>query len=92
MAAAAGSDPEIAAMYQRQQQARYKDQRRLAQSLSCNAALRGGLSTAHATDVVWTLANPHTYRALVGERRWTTDEYERWLEYVLGCALLMPPG
>jgi hypothetical protein len=54
--AAAGSDPEIAAMYEQQQHARYKDQRRLARSRSRKGALRAGLSEAHATDI-WTLAN-----------------------------------
>jgi AcrR family transcriptional regulator len=92
MAAAAGSDPEIAEMYQRQQQARYKDQHRLAQSLSRKGALRAGLSEAHATDIIWALANPHTHSALVGERRWTTDEYERWLGRLLTCALLTEPA
>jgi len=88
MAAAAPSDPEIAAMYQRQQQARYKDQRRLAVALYRKGALRAGLSTVHATDILWTLANPNTYRALVGERRWATEAYEAWLGDVLACALL----
>jgi AcrR family transcriptional regulator len=88
MAAAAGSDPEIAEMYRRQQQARYEDQRRLARSMSRAGALRAGLSPAHATDIMWTLASPRTYRTLISERRWATDEYERWLADVLACALL----
>jgi AcrR family transcriptional regulator len=92
MAAAAGSDPEIAATYQRQQEARYKDQRRLTESLSRKGALRAGLSEAHATDIIWTLANAHTHRTLVSERRWATDEYERWLGQVLACALLTEPS
>lgn len=29
-----------------------------------------------------------TQRALVGERGWASEEYERWLARVLGCALL----
>jgi AcrR family transcriptional regulator len=92
MAAAAPSDPEIAAMYQQQQQARYRDQRRLAQSLFRKGALRTGLSIAHATDIMWALANPHTHRALVSERRWATGDYERWLGDVLACALLGEPS
>lgn len=88
MAAAAGSDPEIAEMYQRQQQARYRDQRRVAQSLAHKGALRSGLSEAHATDILWAIANPRTHRALVSERRWATREYERWLSQVLACTLL----
>ncbi len=88
MAAAAGSDPGIAAMYQDRQQARYQDQGRLARSLSGRGALRAGLSEAHATDIIWTLANPRTHHALVTERRWAPGEYERWLAHTLACALL----
>jgi len=92
IAAAAGSDPEIAAMYQQRQQARHQDQRRLAHSLARRDALRIGLSEAHATDIIWTLANPHTYHALVGDRGWANDEYERWLAQVLASALLEEPS
>lgn len=90
MAAAAASDPEIADAYQRQQQARYADQQRLARSLARAGVLRAGLSEEHATDIIWTLANPHTYRTLVGERRWSPGDYERWLARVLACSLLAP--
>jgi AcrR family transcriptional regulator len=88
MAEAAGSDPEIAALYRRQQDARYKDQRRLARSLGRKGELRDGLSEARATDVMWALANPRTYRALVSDRRWPAQEYEEWLGDLLACALL----
>jgi AcrR family transcriptional regulator len=91
MAAAAGSDPEIAAMYRRQQQARYQDQRRLARSLARAGALRVGLSETRATDIMWTLANPRTLHALVSERQWAADEYQRWLGHTLACALLADP-
>ncbi len=92
MAAAAGSDPEIAAMYQQRQQARYNDQRRIAQSLSRKGALRAGLSESHATDIIWALANTRTHRTLVSERQWATDDYGRWLAHVLACALLTAPA
>ncbi|MEA2229612.1 MAG: hypothetical protein QOF04_3242 [Solirubrobacteraceae bacterium] len=87
-AAAAGADPDIAALYEHQRQARYKDQRRIARSLSRKGALRPRLSEARAADIVWALVNARTYRTLVGERRWTTDEYEHWLADLLACALL----
>ncbi len=92
MAAAAGSDPEIAAAYQRQQQARYQDQQRLARSLAAKSALRAGLSEAHAADIIWTLASARTHRALVGERQWAAGDYERWLGQALACALLARPA
>ena len=50
--------------------------------------LRSGLSEAHATDIMWAIANPNTHRRLVAERRWTGDEYERWLAHALTCSLL----
>jgi TetR/AcrR family transcriptional regulator, regulator of autoinduction and epiphytic fitness len=92
MAAAAGADPEIAALYEEQRQARYTDQRRLARSLSRKGALRPGVSETRAADIIWALANARMYRTLVGERAWTTDEYERWLADLLACALLAEPS
>ena len=91
MAGAAGSDSEIAEMYRWQQQARYRDQRRVARSLSRKGALRAGLSEARATDIMWAIANPNTHRSLIGERGWATEEYERWLAQVLISALLEEP-
>jgi TetR/AcrR family transcriptional regulator, regulator of autoinduction and epiphytic fitness len=88
MAGAAASDPDIAEVYERQQQIRYRDQHRVARALSRHGDLRVGLSAAHATDIMWTIANPRTYRNLVGERAWTAQQYERWLADVLIDALL----
>ena len=88
LAGAAGSDPEIAELYRYQQRARYSDQQRLAGSLAANGALREGLSEATATDIMWAIANPNTHHALVSERGWTPEAYERWLAHMLNCALL----
>jgi AcrR family transcriptional regulator len=92
MAGAAGSDPEIAEMYHRQQQARHTDQRRVARSLARKGALRAGLSEARATDIMWAIANPSTHSSLIGERGWAPEEYERWLGQVLISALLQEPA
>src|SRR5262249_44467324 len=59
LAGAAGSDPEIAELYRSQQHARYKDQLRLVRLLARKGALREGLSERTATDIMWTIANPH---------------------------------
>jgi TetR/AcrR family transcriptional regulator, regulator of autoinduction and epiphytic fitness len=88
MAAAAAADPEIAAIYQQQRQQRYRDERRLARSLARKRALRADLSEAQAADIIWAIATTRTYRALVGERNWSTDQYERWLADLLSGALL----
>jgi TetR/AcrR family transcriptional regulator of autoinduction and epiphytic fitness len=91
MAAAAGSDPEIAAIHQQRQQARYQDQSALARSLYGKGALRAGMSEARATDILWAVANPRTYHSLVTERHWTAEEYEHWLDHLLAAALLADP-
>jgi TetR/AcrR family transcriptional regulator, regulator of autoinduction and epiphytic fitness len=92
MAGAAGADPEIATIYQQQRESRYKDERRIARSLARKGALREGLSETQAADIIWAIATTRTYRALVIERRWTTDQYEHWLNDLLAHALLVPPA
>jgi AcrR family transcriptional regulator len=88
MAAAAGADSEIADTYERQQQARHSDQGRIARSLAGKGALRGGLSEARATDIMWLLASPPSYRALVVDRGWSEAEFQDWLTEALQCSLL----
>ena len=88
MTAAAGADPEIGQLLNIRQQSRYKDQRRLVQLLARRGALRPDLSETHATDIMWTIANPNTYRTLVTDRRWSEEEYRSWLGQLLACALL----
>jgi TetR/AcrR family transcriptional regulator of autoinduction and epiphytic fitness len=88
MAGAAGSDPEIAAMYRQRQQARYQDQRRVAELLAARGVLRSGLPAARAADIIWAIANPRTQRALVADRQWPAAEYESWLADLLAASLL----
>jgi AcrR family transcriptional regulator len=88
MAGAAGSDPEIAAMYRQRQQARYHDQRRVTELLAGRGALRPGLSAPRAADIIWAIANPRTQYALVAERQWSAAEYESWLADLLAASLL----
>ncbi len=91
MAEAAGADLEIATIYDRQRQARYRDQRRLARSLARKRTLREGLSETNAADIIWAIATTRTYRALVHERHWTIEQYEHWLGDLLTHALLAEP-
>jgi hypothetical protein len=90
MAGAAGSDPEIAAIYTDRQHARYLDQHGLAQVLAHRGSLRAGLSASRAGHIIWTLASPRTYHAPVDQRGWTAGEYEHWLADMLASACL--PG
>jgi AcrR family transcriptional regulator len=88
MAAAAGADPELAAMYEQHRRARLRDQRRVARSLARSGAVRPGLTERQVADIIWAIVNTRTYRALVHDRRWTPAEYERWLADLLSGALL----
>jgi TetR/AcrR family transcriptional regulator of autoinduction and epiphytic fitness len=86
--AAAGADPEATQLLAEHDQRRYQTQRRLAHSLHRRKQLRPGLAAREAADVIWTLASERTYLALVRDRGWKADNYERWVAEQLVAALL----
>lgn len=88
VAAAAGSHPGIARMWEEAEAARYQDQSRLAERLADCGLLRPTLSVGQAADVIWTLAGPGTYTDLVRRRGWSAQDYDEWLADQLGHALL----
>jgi AcrR family transcriptional regulator len=67
---------------------RYERQEIVIRRLFDAAALRSGLGVGEAHDILWSLTCRELYRLLVGERKWTTDDYERWLGALLATALL----
>jgi hypothetical protein len=83
--AAAGGDPEATALLAEHDRRRYETQTRLAQSLR---GRRPDLPVRAAADIIWTLASERTYLALVRDRGWTPEAYERWLADQLAAALL----
>jgi len=89
--AAAGADAEATQQLAEHDQRRYTTQRRLARSLHRRRHLRPGLAAREAADVIWALASERTYLALVRDRGWTADKYERWLVEQLVAALLPHP-
>jgi AcrR family transcriptional regulator len=86
--AAAGADPEATRMLAEHDGARYTTQRRLARSLHRQGHLKPGLSERRATDAIWTLASERTYLALVRDRGWRPEAYERWVAEQLAAGLL----
>jgi len=70
---------------------RYERQEGVVQVLDQKGALRTGLTVSMARDILWTLTSYDIYRRLVVERRWTADQYERWLGDTL-IATLVGPG
>jgi TetR/AcrR family transcriptional regulator, regulator of autoinduction and epiphytic fitness len=86
--AAAGGDPEATQLLAEHDQRRYETQSRLARSLHRRKQLRPGLTARAAAEVIWTLASERTYLALVRDRGWKADTYERWIAEQLEAALL----
>ena len=76
--AAAPSDPEIAALWERIQTNYRENQRTIVASIAERGALRSGLDVERATDVLWALNNPDVWHLLVGLRGWTPEQYEQW--------------
>jgi TetR/AcrR family transcriptional regulator, regulator of autoinduction and epiphytic fitness len=86
--AAAGADPEATQLLAEHDQRRYQTQRRLARSLHRRKQLKPGLAAREAADIIWTLASERTYLALVRDRGWKGDNYERWVAQQLIATLL----
>ena len=57
-------------------------------ALQALGALRAGLAYDAAVDAFYALAGTDVYRALVRERGWSPDRYERWL-FRLACTELL---
>jgi AcrR family transcriptional regulator len=76
---AARGDPTLAREWRRWQDGHLAAVRAVAQSLARRGALREGVDVRIATDVLYTVGGPETFRQLVRERGWTPARYERWL-------------
>jgi AcrR family transcriptional regulator len=87
--AAAGLDEEIRALAEEGRVQRIRGMRVLAQRLADRGALKPGLTTAEAADVLWLFNDPGVYYRLVIEQRWDPDRYQDWLAGSL-ISLLIP--
>jgi AcrR family transcriptional regulator len=87
---AATVDPEIAPLWQRIQSDYHANQRAIVEHLHQRGHLRPELDVQHATDILWTINHPNTWRLLVADQGWTPDQYERWTADT-ACAQLLAP-
>jgi AcrR family transcriptional regulator len=85
---ASGLDPEIRALTEQGHVQRLQGMRVLAQALADRGALKAGLSTSEAADVLWLFNDPRTYQRIVLERRWDERRYEQWLADTLITLLI----
>lgn len=87
-----GSDPEITRLWTLWQERHLDAMRRAMEAIAREGRLRPGVSVETAADIFYALAGTEVYRALVQERGWSPEQYERWL-FDTGCReLLGQPG
>ena len=88
--AAADGDPDASEMLAEEARNRMFGARAFVAYLASLDALAPGTSEQQAADLCWALMDGHLYRLLVGQRGWTTAEFERWLSASLAATLLRP--
>jgi AcrR family transcriptional regulator len=83
--------PELAKLGQAQESRRFDLQGANVKLLLASGRLRDDLNEDKARDILWALTGRELYTMLVGERSWTSNEYESWLANLLISALLKTP-
>lgn len=87
---AAAADPEIAALWERGKAQRFAGQRELLRIVIGSAGLREGMDLDTASDILYAIGSPETYRLLVVDRAWSGAHFERWYGETLERLLLRP--
>jgi AcrR family transcriptional regulator len=86
--AAAGTDPEMSALFTEVETQRRTRMRHNARRLRSRGWLRPGVTLAHATDILWTYSSAELYELLVIKSGWPVDRYGRFVADALVAALL----
>ncbi len=86
--AAAPTDPDIEALWNRIQTEFHANQRVIVEGLGEKNALRPDLDVDRATDILWTINHPDLWQLLTGRRGWTPEQYEQWCGDV-ACSQLL---
>jgi AcrR family transcriptional regulator len=85
---AQGTDPGLSEIWRLWEERHLTAIRRAVASLESRGALSSIVTLDDAVDVFYALAGTDVYRALVRERGWSPDQYERWL-FGLACRELL---
>jgi AcrR family transcriptional regulator len=83
-----GADQDLGDLWREGERRRYAAESRLVAEWHARGVLREELSASVATDILWALSGPDTYRLLVRERAWAPDRYRTWLAAALERELL----
>jgi AcrR family transcriptional regulator len=86
--AAAGGDPGMAALWEEEQNRRYERMLANARRVEARGFLRAGVTAEHAADVFWAFTGPDLHVSLVVRRRWSQEEYARFVADSFAAALL----
>jgi AcrR family transcriptional regulator len=89
---AASSDSDLMAELRRWREQHLQAVAAVARSLGDRHALRSDINLSTATDVLYTIGGPDTFRQLVRERGWRAARYERWLVEAAERLLLARDG
>ncbi|WP_329081400.1 MULTISPECIES: TetR/AcrR family transcriptional regulator [unclassified Streptosporangium] len=92
IAAAAATDPEIAAQWPDGPDPRYTVQYAAAEALAGKPDARPGLSVEMAADLLFGLLSPQLYLIFVRDRDWSPDTWEAWARAALISQLCADPG
>jgi AcrR family transcriptional regulator len=84
--------PELAKLEREREHMRYDREESVINFLEGSGKLRPGLSRQKARDIFWMLTGGDVYRMLVGERRWSPEQYQDWLADSLVKLLLARSG
>ncbi|GAA4082644.1 TetR/AcrR family transcriptional regulator [Nonomuraea soli] len=87
IAAAAATDPEIAALWPAGPDPRYTVQYGAAEALVGKPDARPGLSVETAADLLFGLLSPELYLLFVRDRGWSPDAWEEWARTTLTSQL-----
>jgi AcrR family transcriptional regulator len=85
---AAGADADMRAAADAGASATHRLHLDFAEKLRGRGALRDGLDTVTAADVLYVLGSPHTHQLLRRHRGWSAEQYRDWLERALIRELL----
>lgn len=89
MRIAAKTEPNVATLLQQILNERWQNMETVLQHVAANGALRDGISTTQAADIVWTLTSAEVFLLLTVDRGWRSDHYSEWLADSL-IRLLLP--
>ena len=82
-----GVEPDLARMWQAGEQRRYEANSNLVATWARSGALRSGLSPRTATDLLWAIGGPDTFRLLIKERGWSERSRVERLSHMLELML-----